>query len=322
MDISAQDQKHILDICRSMTPVFVDGEEEQSLQLFPDRKPFHLSAVNIVNAEDLPGGGGHQTLRANYADSQEGFEPLMTAVLRYIAARKPEITLFDVGAEYGLTSLVTATLFDKANLHIFEMNPFTHRAMRRNLALNRHLPAHCHFNQVLLSDNNGMSEVVFRHYTAKVVGASEGKKISDSKILITRIRNRLKKLVGIKSRGDFLRAQFKEQTIDAYCEEHKATPQVIKIDVEGSQYKILKGAVNTLKHSRPILLVEFDAPGSANDIGRSNREILKFIGEFGYKCVWGHHRIKNTDLQPIDADTKLDIEVNSLAVFYHPDFAF
>lgn len=49
-------------------------------------------------------------------------------------------------------------------------------------------------------------------------------------------------------------------TIDAYCEKHELGIDkeiaMIKIDVDGYEYKVLQGARNTLKNNRPIILIE------------------------------------------------------------------
>ena len=45
-------------------------------------------------------------------------------------------------------------------------------------------------------------------------------------------------------------------TIDSYCEANKIRPSLIKIDVEGFEFKVLNGARKTLKEVRPRILVD------------------------------------------------------------------
>lgn len=43
------------------------------------------------------------------------------------------------------------------------------------------------------------------------------------------------------------------QTIDNYCTDNNIQPEVLLIDTQGSEYQILEGAKNTLKHVKAIL---------------------------------------------------------------------
>ncbi len=46
-------------------------------------------------------------------------------------------------------------------------------------------------------------------------------------------------------------------TLDAFIEEQKILPSMIKIDVEGAELNVITGAFKTLQHSSPILIMEF-----------------------------------------------------------------
>jgi len=50
--------------------------------------------------------------------------------------------------------------------------------------------------------------------------------------------------------------------------------KLIKIDVEGAEFEIIKGAIKTLKNSKPILLIE---------IKKNKFKILKLLKHLGYK---------------------------------------
>ena len=46
-------------------------------------------------------------------------------------------------------------------------------------------------------------------------------------------------------------------SIDVFCEKNKITPGAIKIDVEGSELYVLRGAIDTLTNYRPIVFCEY-----------------------------------------------------------------
>lgn len=46
-------------------------------------------------------------------------------------------------------------------------------------------------------------------------------------------------------------------TLDTFIEDQKIYPSIIKIDVEGAELNVIRGALKTLQHSSPILIMEF-----------------------------------------------------------------
>ena len=57
---------------------------------------------------------------------------------------------------------------------------------------------------------------------------------------------------------------------------------LIKIDVEGSETAVIKGAAHTLERFRPVILVEAFQP-SLSRMGSSVRELLDLIRGHGYE---------------------------------------
>ena len=47
--------------------------------------------------------------------------------------------------------------------------------------------------------------------------------------------------------------------LDTFCEKMKIKPDHIKIDVDGYEFKILRGALNTITKFKPIVYIELDA---------------------------------------------------------------
>lgn len=63
-------------------------------------------------------------------------------------------------------------------------------------------------------------------------------------------------------------------TIDVICQKHNLKPSLIKIDTEGNELEVLKGAIQTLKLFKPIIQFEFG--GTAID----SRTFLLTTGNF------------------------------------------
>lgn len=70
-------------------------------------------------------------------------------------------------------------------------------------------------------------------------------------------------------------------TLDNYLQnKSEVIPGIIKIDVEGLEYAVLKGAENTLRRHKPSLVIEI-LDGDTN-----RKEIVEFLLEIGYKSYY------------------------------------
>lgn len=73
------------------------------------------------------------------------------------------------------------------------------------------------------------------------------------------------------------------QTLDRFTEENKIKKiDVIKIDVEGHEYELLKGAEKTLLIFKPILIIEIEQRHHNFDISL----IIEFIKKLNFECFY------------------------------------
>ena len=59
-------------------------------------------------------------------------------------------------------------------------------------------------------------------------------------------------------------------------------PAVIKIDVEGAEEQVFRGALRTLRHHRPIVIFEHGV-GSADHYGTTPGAIFTLLSDIGYR---------------------------------------
>ncbi len=68
-------------------------------------------------------------------------------------------------------------------------------------------------------------------------------------------------------------------SMDQYCVKHQIKPDVLKIDVEGNELKVFKGAIQILQKYKPKIIVEIEAV----HVGKERvLETIAFLTQLGY----------------------------------------
>lgn len=149
---------------------------------------------------------------------------------------RPGDVFYDVGAHHGFFSLAAARL--GASVYAFEPVEANLRRLQRNIELNG---ADVEVVAAAVSDAAGR------------LGLARGKSSAQWRT----------------EPGD----EVTSVTLDDFARNHPA-PRVVKIDVEGAELRVLRGAERLLREHRPILVCELH--------GRENRERVRGLLE-GYE---------------------------------------
>lgn len=96
--------------------------------------------------------------------------------------------------------------------------------------------------------------------------------------------------------ASFLQDGFWPKTSLLALDAFTLTPDFIKIDVEGYEPKVLRGAADTIARSRPVMLIEVNA-GALKRAGSSRDELLKMLSDLEYRAKITDNRIKWDDPQ-------------------------
>jgi FkbM family methyltransferase len=222
-------------------------------------------------------GGSAAWIRAKH-EKGDVHEPGLIAALLAIQKVQPSIqTIFDIGALYGYFSLISRSLFAKSSVHAFEVNPNSYNALRNNIAANK----------------RGIRSRITAHHCA----------LSDATSMQSQLRVRQFKVEPVteqSSQGEKSVYNIDVWALDDFCRSKKLSPDIVKLDVEGFQAKIIPGAMEVIKAARPIVLLEFDGKESVNNFGITDKAVIKPLIDQGYRLVWGRHRIKDTTFRVID----------------------
>jgi len=179
---------------------------------------------------------------------------------RFVAACRPDMVFFDVGAHFGLFSLAALHYGPSSLCIAIEPSAFAARMLRLHATLN------------------------YPERRLLIRPAAAGRAVGTARMVD----------VGIQARGYFVNAGdarppgdvtlVPSVTIDALAADYQVTPTHLKIDVEGDEESVLAGARRTLTAGgrRPTVFLELH-----NDIIRARGEaparVLETLGTCGYR---------------------------------------
>jgi FkbM family methyltransferase len=179
--------------------------------------------------------------------------------------------VYDAGAHAGFYSLTASPL--ASEVHAFEPSPATFALLERNLARNdaRNVTA----RRLALGDEEG--EVELRLYSA-----------SGNNSLVGRA------LPHLRPRG---RASVEAATLDGLVEAGLPPPGLVKLDIEGSELRALRGARAVLGRHRPVVFMEFWAQGAEN-AGHSLEDLAGELETHGYTLLGLSEHLDDATLHP------------------------
>jgi FkbM family methyltransferase len=201
-------------------------------------------------------------------------------------------TILDIGANNGLFSLAYASMYKGAQVHSFEPVSFIFDELTKNLQMNPHLSADVNANNIGLS--NKIETLQLSIPTPEQ--HERYRRINQKASLDTR-------LFSVHGKGEkTYDAQF--IPLDVWVDEQEITAvDFIKIDVEGYEYPVLEGALNTLSLFRPVVMFELnELTLTLSD--RSEDDYLRFAKDNNYDVFGLQYGFKR-DLLPIKSPAQL-----------------
>lgn len=189
------------------------------------------------------------------------FEPRTIAAYSKIV-RKGDVVL-DIGANVGAHTLPLAKrVGGEGRVYAFEPVRWAITKLRANLALNPELNARVFANQLMLTGSPEDQAPDTIHASWPLDAAADVHPLLRARALSTD---------GVET-----------LTLDQFVErEGLSRVDLVKLDVDGNECHVLRGAQNTLARFRPPLIVEL-SPHSSNDAGDTMNTLLDLLAQSGY----------------------------------------
>jgi FkbM family methyltransferase len=227
------------------------------------------------------------TLVANFLDVRhilydyfDGFENGEKKIIKSILPTKfknENLIIFDVGANVGNYTKFIYNLFPKATIYCFEPNLDTFKKLEINIQNIQNIKA--------INYGVGSAAGKFQIYTSKENDIS-----SHASMLKSVFENE----------ENILSIDTEIITLDEFCLTNNI-PYIdfLKIDVEGFELEVLKGAIELIKHNK-IKIIQFE-------FNYMNIESRVFFKDF-YKLLFNYdiHRMELDELKLIDEYSYID----------------
>ena len=208
----------------------------------------------------------------------------------------PGMTFYDIGANVGFCSMIAARMVAPGG-HVISFEPLPENvaALSHNAAINHF--GHVTVFETALSDTDGeMTFAISERPTWGKLHSSNlppDRHVDDIRVSVRRL----------------------DSVVD---ESHLPLPQIIKMDVEGAENDVLKGARETLRRGRPILLIELHGTGAQvlQTLTQLDYCVLTLgpwrdVGEAHWNAVIAGVPSERPDLIHVVAGKRLDVAIPS-----------
>jgi FkbM family methyltransferase len=184
----------------------------------------------------------------------------------YIQYLQPGMVAFDVGANIGeLTLLFSRFVAPQGQVHSFECSPNTFNRLNE-----------------IISNSNRTNIIANCVCLSEAIGTANFHIFDEDHAAWNTLANRPLQQYGINIKP--IRSEYvPTTTIDAYCESHNIQQiDLLKVDVEGAEYQVLKGASRMMREHR-IRCVIFEFGQTTFDMGNDPNKLAQLISRSGYK---------------------------------------
>jgi len=206
---------------------------------------------------------------ANYT-LQHTFEK---EIVKFINSKK-RLVIFDVGCYRGVFTKTISNLIGKKKhkFYLFDINKKVKKYIQNLIKLKNF-----YYNEIALSNKNGQSSYNYNSFFESA-GSSLSNIVKDD--IRWNFSRRLLLGFFLYKTKNFTKYKVKTMTVDNFVKKKKIhSIDILKIDIEGSEHDLLKGAKNTLKKNKiKIILVEII--DKKNSYEKKEKKIFNLLKNF------------------------------------------
>lgn len=209
------------------------------------------------------------------------YEETTTILISFLLSYLKAAVFFDVGSLGGHFSFVAASQESTApDVHAFDMQPRAIEAIKERLG-QVDLPGRITPHLAGLSDEYGGLRRIW--YSRTLMFEEEPAPADYREPWWLRMKFALQ---GTDSKRSKLHsAEVLLTTLDRFCQDNALAPELIKIDVDGYEGKVLRGAHYVLRTVQPVILLELHKDAKQRH-GILRRDVVAMLFDAGYKALF------------------------------------
>lgn len=185
-------------------------------------------------------------------------------MLMLLETLKPGNCFVDVGAHFGLVSLLASKLVgDGGGIYSFEPTPSTFQLLKKNVEPYKNI----------------------KIYNNAVFNNSEKIMINDFGRTLSAYNSVFSARIDSNTVKQITQHEIQAVVLDDFFNLNNMIPDVIKIDAENSEYKVLLGARETLKRHTPTIIIEVgDTDYNEKKDVPPSKTLVEFLCTMGYQA--------------------------------------
>ena len=187
-----------------------------------------------------------------------------------------KIIIFDIGCYRGFFTKSILKLINKKKykIYLFDVNKNVKKYIYDLKKLKN-----IYYNEVAISDKNAKANYNFNSFFESSGSSLSSMVKNDNKWISS--RKFILKLL-LQTTEDFKQYQVNTITIDKFLEINKIKfIDIMKVDIEGSEYKFLKGAKKTLANNK-VKIIIFEIMDKKNNFKYKEKKIVNFFKKNKY----------------------------------------
>ena len=199
-----------------------------------------------------------------------------------ILKNEKNLVVFDIGCFRGVFTKNILKLIDrkKIKFYLFDINKNAKKYIS-NLILSRNIS----YNEVALSDKNGTAEYNYNSFfessgsSLSPLFRNDAKWISSRKLLLK---------ILLQSTKNYVKYRVPTLTLDTFVKKKRIKSiDLLKVDIDGSEYEFLQGAKVTLKENKiKVILIEINY--KKKNYNKKEKNIINFLKKRNFTFLKKH----------------------------------
>ena len=199
-----------------------------------------------------------------------------------ILKNEKNLVVFDIGCFRGIftKNILKLIGIKKVKFYLFDINKNTKKYIS-NLILSRNIS----YNEVALSDKNGTAEYNYNSFfessgsSLSSLYRNDAKWISSRKLLLK---------ILLQSTKNYVKYRVPTLTLDTFVKKKRIKSiDLLKVDIDGSEYEFLQGAKITLKENKiKVILIEIN--DKKKNYKKKEKKIINFLKKRNFTFLKKH----------------------------------